>query len=188
MSFVHLHVHTHYSLLDGFSNIKKLMKRAKEYGMPAVAITDHGTMYGVIEFYQAAKAAEIKPIIGLEAYLAPRGMKDKDAQFDKRAYHLLLLAENDTGYRNLLKIASVSQLEGFYYHPRVDKEFLASHAEGIIATSACMKGEVPNTIMERGGNMRSRCWTGIMRSSVKSISFSNCSIMIFPNWSRSISI
>jgi len=150
MSFVHLHVHTHYSLLDGFSNIKKLVKRAKELGMPAVAISDHGTMYGVVEFYNAAKAAGVKPIIGLEGYLAPRRMTDKDAQFDKRAFHLLLLAENETGYRNLLQIASVSQLEGFYYHPRVDKQFLETHSEGIIATSACMKGEVPNTILERG--------------------------------------
>jgi DNA polymerase III, alpha subunit len=150
MSFVHLHVHTHYSLLDGFSNIKKLVKRAKELGMPAVAISDHGTMYGVVEFYNAAKAAGVKPIIGLEGYLAPRRMTDKDAQFDKRAFHLLLLAENETGYRNLLQIASASQLEGFYYHPRVDKQFLETHSEGIIATSACMKGEVPNTILERG--------------------------------------
>ncbi len=150
MSFVHLHVHTHYSLLDGFSNIKKLVKRAKEFGMPAVAISDHGTMYGAVEFYNAAKAAGVKPIIGLEGYLAPRRMADKDAQFDKRAFHLLLLAENDIGYRNLLQIASVSQLEGFYYHPRVDKQFLETHSEGIIATSACMKGEVPNTILERG--------------------------------------
>ncbi len=150
MSFVHLHVHTHYSLLDGYSNIKKLVQRAKDYEMPAVAISDHGTMYGVVEFYNIAKAAGIKPIIGLESYLAPRRMTDKDVQFDKRAYHLLLLAENDIGYLNLLKIASVAQLEGFYYHPRVDKEFLAAHSEGLIATSACLKGEVPNTIMERG--------------------------------------
>lgn len=150
MSFVHLHVHTHYSLLDGFSNIKKLMERAKEYGMPAVAISDHGTMYGAVEFYNTAKATQIKPIIGLESYLSPRRMTDKDAQFDKRAYHILLLAENNTGYRNLLKIASAAQLEGFYYHPRIDKEFLASHSDGLIATSACMKGEIPNTIMERG--------------------------------------
>ena len=150
MSFVHLHVHTHYSLLDGFSNIKKLVKRTKELGMPAVAITDHGTMFGVIEFYDAAKAAGVKPIIGLEGYLSPRGMKDKDAQLDKRSSHLLLLAENDTGYRNLLKIASASQLDGFYYHPRIDKDFLQSHSKGLIASSACIKGEVPTKILERG--------------------------------------
>ncbi|MCD6576384.1 MAG: DNA polymerase III subunit alpha [Anaerolineaceae bacterium] len=150
MSFVHLHVHTHYSLLDGFSKIKKLIKRTKEMGMPAVAITDHGTMFGVIEFYRAAKAAGIKPILGLEGYLSPRSMTDKDAQFDKRASHILLLAENKTGYQNLLRIASASQLEGFYYHPRIDKPFLAQHSEGIIASSACLKGEIPTTIMQRG--------------------------------------
>jgi DNA polymerase-3 subunit alpha len=150
MSFVHLHVHTHYSLLDGFSKIKKLVKRTKELGMPAVAITDHGTMFGVIEFYQAAKAVGVKPIIGLEGYLSPRRMTDKDAQFDKRASHILLLAENQTGYQNLLKIASASQLKGFYYHPRIDKPFLAQHSEGIIASSACLKGEIPTTIMQRG--------------------------------------
>jgi len=118
--------------------------------MPAVAITDHGTMFGVIEFYRAAKAVGVKPIIGLEGYLSPRGMTDKDAQFDKRASHILLLAENNTGYQNLLKIASASQLEGFYYHPRIDKPFLEQHSEGIIASSACMKGEIPTTIMQRG--------------------------------------
>ena len=150
MSFVHLHVHTHYSLLDGFSNIKKLVTRAKDFGMPAVTISDHGTMYGVIEFYNEAKKAGIKPIIGLEGYLAPRRMTDKDSKYDKSAFHLLMLAENQVGYRNLLKIASVSQLEGFYYHPRVDKEYLAAHSEGLILTSGCLKGEVPNTILQRG--------------------------------------
>ncbi len=150
MSFTHLHVHTHYSLLDGFSNIKKLVKRTKELGMSSLAITDHGTMFGVIEFYRSAKAAGVKPIIGLEAYMSPRGMKEKDAQLDKRASHLILLAENDTGYKNLLRIASAAQLDGFYYHPRVDKEFLKSHSEGLIASSACLKGEIPTKIMERG--------------------------------------
>ncbi len=118
--------------------------------MPAVAITDHGTMFGVIEFYRAAKAVGVKPIIGLEGYLSPRRMTDKDAQFDKRASHILLLAENNAGYQNLLKIASASQLEGFYYHPRIDKPFLEQHSEGIIASSACLKGEIPTTIMQRG--------------------------------------
>ena len=150
MPFTHLHVHTHYSLLDGFSNIKKLVKRAKELGMSSLAITDHGTMFGVIEFYRAAKAVGVKPIIGLEAYMSPRGMTEKDAQLDKRANHLLLLAENDIGYKNLLKIASAAQLDGFYYHPRVDKEFLKAHSEGLIASSACLKGEIPSKIMERG--------------------------------------
>jgi len=148
MSFSHLHVHTVYSLLDGFSNIKKLVKRVKEMGMPAVAITDHGTMFGSIDFFNAANAEGIKPIIGLESYLSARGMTDKDAKLDKRSSHLLLLAENQTGYLNLLKIASASQLDGFYYHPRIDHEFLAAHSEGIIATSGCLSAEIPRLLRE----------------------------------------
>lgn len=146
MTFTHLHVHTEYSLLDGFSNIKKLVKRAKEMEMPALAITDHGTMFGVIEFYNTAREAGIKPIIGIETYLAARSMTEKDAKEDKKSSHLLLLAKDETGYRNLLKIASAAQLDGFYYYPRTDKEFLASHAEGLIATTGCMAAEVPRLI------------------------------------------
>jgi DNA polymerase III subunit alpha len=146
MSFAHLHVHTEYSLLDGFSNIKKLVQRAKEMHMPALAITDHGTMFGVIEFYHTAREAGIKPIIGLEAYMAARSMKEHDVREDRRSSHLLLLAENATGYRNLLQIASAAQLEGFYYYPRIDKDFLADHAEGLIATTGCMSAEVPRMI------------------------------------------
>jgi len=148
MSFVHLHVHSEYSLLDGFSNIKKLVARAKEMGMPAVALTDHGTMFGVIDFYNAATNAGIKPVIGVESYLAPRGMSSRDPQFDKKATHILLLAENQTGYQNLLKIASAAQLDGFYYYPRIDHEFLAQHAEGLICTSGCMSAEVPRLISQ----------------------------------------
>jgi DNA polymerase-3 subunit alpha len=148
MTFAHLHVHTEYSLLDGFSNIKKLVKRAKEMEMPALAITDHGTMFGVIEFYHACKEAGIKPIIGLEAYLAARTMKEHDAKEDRRSSHLLLLAQNETGYKNLLQIASAAQLEGFYYYPRIDKEFLSKHAEGLICTSGCMSAEVPRLIRQ----------------------------------------
>ena len=143
--FVHLHLHTEYSLLDGFSKIKKVMQRAKEMNMPAVAITDHGTMFGVVEFYMAAQEAGIKPVIGLEAYMAPRDMRSRDPR-DKGANHLLLLAENQTGYQNLLEIASASQLEGFYYHPRIDHEFLEKHAEGLICTTACLAGEIPSMI------------------------------------------
>ncbi len=123
MSFVHLHVHSEYSLLDGFSNIKKLVQRAEEMGMPALALTDHGTMFGVIEFYNTATAAGIKPLIGVEAYLAARSMKEQDPQADKKSTHLLLLAENETGYHNLLQIASAAQLDGFYYYPRIDHEY-----------------------------------------------------------------
>jgi DNA polymerase-3 subunit alpha len=150
MSFVHLHVHSQYSLLDGFSNIKKLIGRAKELGMPAIALTDHGTMYGVIEFFNAAKAADIKPIIGLESYMAARRMQDRDGKLDKHSHHLLLLAENQMGYRNLLKIASAAQLDGFYYYPRIDHDFLEKHAEGIIGTSGCMSAEVPRALREKG--------------------------------------
>ena len=150
MSFAHLHVHTEYSLLDGFSNIKKLINRVKELNMQSVAITDHGTMFGVIEFYMAAKDAGVKPIIGLETYVSARRMTDRDAQKDKHSFHLLLLAENETGYKNLLKIASAAQLEGFYYYPRVDHEFLAQHSEGLIATTSCMSGEVPRAILHKG--------------------------------------
>ncbi len=149
MSFTHLHVHTEYSLLDGFSNIKKLISRAKELGMTSLAITDHGAMYGVIEFYERAKEAGIKPIIGVEAYLAARSMKERDPQEDKKSTHLLLLAENQTGYQNLLKIVSAAQTEGFYYYPRIDKDFLARHAEGLICTSGCLSAEVPR-LLEQG--------------------------------------
>jgi DNA polymerase-3 subunit alpha len=148
MSFVHLHVHTEYSLLDGFSNIPKLVKRAHEMGMPAIAITDHGTMFGVIEFYNAAQQAGIQPIIGLEAYVAARSMREHDPQEDKKSSHLLLLAENETGYRNLLQIASLAQLEGFYYYPRVDHDTLAQHSKGLIATTACMSGEIPRLVQQ----------------------------------------
>jgi DNA polymerase-3 subunit alpha len=148
MSFAHLHVHTEYSLLDGFSNIRKLVNRVKEMDMPAVAITDHGTMFGVIDFYKAAQETGVKPIIGLEAYMAARGMKDRDSKLDRSSYHLLLLAENETGYKNLLKIASASQLEGFYYYPRIDRDFLAAHSEGLICTSGCMSAEIPTALLE----------------------------------------
>ncbi len=147
MSFAHLHVHTEYSLLDGLSNIEKLVATAKAMGMPAVAITDHGTMFGVKEFYDAAKKADIKPIIGVEAYMAARRMTDRNAKLDKKSSHLLLLAKNDVGYRNLLKIVSAAQTEGFYYRPRIDREFLANHAEGLIATSGCMSAEIPRALL-----------------------------------------
>jgi DNA polymerase-3 subunit alpha len=153
MSFAHLHVHTEYSILDGFSNIKKLVQRAKEMEMPALAITDHGTMFGVVDFYHAAKDVGIKPIIGVEGYMAARGMRDRDPQFDKRSSHLLLLAENQTGYKNLLKITSAAQLDGFYYFPRIDHDYLAAHSEGIIATSGCMAAEIPRAIKQ--GNLES---------------------------------
>ena len=148
MNFTHLHVHTEYSLLDGSSKIKELPARAKELGMDSLAITDHGVMYGVIDFYRACKAAEIKPIIGCEVYVAPGSRFDKEAigHGDDRYYHLVLLAEDNTGYSNLMKIVSRGFTEGFYYKPRVDYEVLEKYHEGIIALSACLAGEVARDI------------------------------------------
>ncbi len=147
MAFTHLHVHTEYSLLDGSSKIKEIVKRAKELGMDSLAITDHGVMYGVIDFYKAAREAGIKPIIGCEIYVSPSSRFDKEAGVsDDRYYHLVLLAENDTGYHNLMKIVSKGFTEGFYYKPRVDYEVLEQYSEGIIALSACLAGEVARNL------------------------------------------
>ena len=145
--FVHLHVHTQYSLLDGANQIDALVQEAKGFGMPALAITDHGNLFGAIEFYQKATAAGIKPIIGCEAYLATKSRFDREGQLAHNDYyHLILLAANRTGYQNLLKLASKAYLEGFYYKPRVDKELLVEHHEGLIALSGCLSGEVPYLI------------------------------------------
>ncbi|NDJ54128.1 MAG: DNA polymerase III subunit alpha [Chloroflexi bacterium] len=146
--FAHLHVHTEYSLLDGMSRIKDAVSYAVELGMSSLAITDHGAMYGVVEFYDACKKAGIKPIIGVETYLAPRGMEDRDPQLDRDYKHLLLLAQNQTGYQNLLKIASESQLRGYYYKPRIDKAFLAAHSEGVICTTGCLAAPIPQLLMK----------------------------------------
>ena len=146
MSFTHLHVHTEYSLLDGSNKIKELIGRVKELGMDSVAITDHGVMYGVIDFYREAKKNGIRPIIGCEVYVAPGSRFEKEGRDDSRYYHLVLLAENDVGYHNLIKIVSRGFTEGFYYKPRVDKELLRQYSEGIIALSACLAGEVPSYI------------------------------------------
>ena len=143
MEFTHLHVHTEYSLLDGSSKIKEITSRAKELGMKSLAITDHGVMYGVIDFYKAAKEVGIKPILGCEVYVAPGSRFDKQpGESESRYYHLVLLAENNTGYKNLMKIVSRGFTEGFYYKPRVDYEVLEQFHEGIIALSACLAGEV----------------------------------------------
>ena len=166
MSFAHLHVHTEYSLLDGSNKIKECIARVKELGMDSVAITDHGVMFGVIDFYRAAKEAGIKPILGCEVYVAPGSRFDKEVggSGEDRYYHLVLLAENDLGYHNLMKLVSRGFTEGYYYKPRVDLELLQEYHEGIIALSACLAGEVQRNIM-RGmyseAKAAAECYEGI---------------------------
>ena len=148
MSFVHLHVHTEYSLLDGACRIGNMMDRVKELGQSAIAITDHGVMYGCIDFYKAAKAAGIKPIIGCEVYVARRRMDDRVHGIDNDPYHLVLLCENRKGYENLCLMVSEAFTHGFYGKPRVDLELLEKYHEGLIATSACLAGGVAQYLME----------------------------------------
>ncbi len=148
MPFTHLHVHTEYSLLDGMCRIPQLIQKAKEMGLDSLAITDHGSLYGIIQFYTKAREAGIKPILGCELYVAPNGRTSRTPA-DKKPYHLVVLAKNEVGYHNLLRLSSKGFLEGFYYKPRVDKELLAQHSEGLIALSACLQGEVARLIVER---------------------------------------
>ncbi|MBW2157123.1 MAG: DNA polymerase III subunit alpha [Deltaproteobacteria bacterium] len=148
VDFVHLHVHTQYSLLDGAIRIDRLLKRVADFDMDAVAITDHGTMFGALTFYEQANNAGIKPIIGCECYLAPRGLKDKTSLDKGGLSHLILLAENREGYRNLCKLCTIAQLEGFYYKPRIDKKVLKHHSKGLIGLSACLHGEIPRLIQD----------------------------------------
>ena len=146
--FTHLHVHTEYSLLDGACRIKELIKRAKDLNMDSLAITDHGSMYGTVEFYKQAKKEGIKPILGFEAYVSPRKMTDKDPQKDKNQYHLVLLAENQEGWQNIIKLCSIGFVDGYYYKPRIDHEALSQYKNGIIALSACLAGEVQSYLLE----------------------------------------
>jgi len=142
-SFVHLHTHTEYSLLDGASRITALFERAAAEGMPALAMTDHGAMFGALNFYEAGVAAGVKPILGVEAYVAPGSRFDRQPGEDAEKYrHLTLLARNETGYRNLLKLVSDASIDGFYHRPRIDKELLAERAEGLIGLSGCLAGEI----------------------------------------------
>ncbi|EKD47695.1 MAG: hypothetical protein ACD_65C00329G0003, partial [uncultured bacterium] len=152
MSFVHLHNHTHYSLLDGLAKVDEYLGLCKEYGLPAMAITDHGVMYGAIEFYQKFKAASVKPIIGCEAYITDdRKVKDPSARYN----HIVLLAKNEKGYKNLMKITTLAHLEGFYYKPRLDFEILEKYGDGIIATSACLAGDIPKALLS-GDQIKAR--------------------------------
>ncbi len=150
--FTHLHVHSHYSLLDGLTKIDQLIKRAKELDMDSLALTDHGVLYGAIEFYQKAKKAGIKPIIGAELYIAPEGRHFKRPNVDKKRWHLIVLAKNKIGYHNLIQLITRAHLEGFYYKPRVDKGLLKEHAEGLVAMSACLGGEIAKTVL--GGDIK----------------------------------
>ena len=144
--FTHLHVHTEYSLLDGMCRIDPLVERAKAMGMNSLAITDHGVLYGAIQFYQAAKKAGIKPILGCETYIAPATRQSRTAA-DKGNNHIVLLAKNQIGWHNLMQLITKASLEGYYYKPRVDRELLRQHSEGLIALSACLAGEVPSLIL-----------------------------------------
>ncbi len=146
--FVHLHVHSHYSMLDGMGKIPDLVAKAKNDGQPALALTDHGVMHGIVEFYEECTKQGIKPILGIETYVAPRTMKDKQPRVDSSTYHLILLAKNEAGYRNLMKLTSLAHLDGYYYKPRIDKKLLKEHSEGLIACSACVQGEIPRKSLE----------------------------------------
>ena len=145
--FVHLHIHSEYSLLDGANRIKDLPVRAKELGMKAMALTDHGVMYGAIDFYKACKKEGIKPIIGCEVYVAPRSRFDKEPNIDNHYYHLILLAKNNQGYKNLSKLVSIGFVDGYYYKPRIDLEVLEKYHEGLICLSACLAGAVNQALL-----------------------------------------
>ena len=147
MAFTHLHVHTEYSLLDGAARIRDVVARARELGMESLAITDHGVMFGAVDFYKECKKQGIKPIIGCEVYTAVRRMTDKESDKDKGQGHLILLAKNETGYKNLIKIVSEGFIRGFYYKPRIDKEVLRAHSEGIISLSGCLAGNVQHRLL-----------------------------------------
>lgn len=149
MNFVHLHNHSHYSLLDGLPKIDAIVRRARELDMPAVALTDHGVLYGAVEFYQKARQAGVKPILGIEAYLARNSLSDKQAKVDDRSFHIILLAKNITGYKNLIKLSTLSHLEGFYYKPRIDLAALKKHHEGLICLTACLNGHIPTLLLSK---------------------------------------
>ena len=146
--FVHLHVHSEFSLLDGAARIEELALQAKNLGMSALALTDHGVMYGAIAFYKACQKHDIKPIIGCEVYMTSGGMKDKALRSEQPIHHLILLAKNDIGYRNLMYLTSMAQLHGFHYKPRLDFQLLTQHAEGLICLSSCLAGEVPRLLLQ----------------------------------------
>ncbi|MAF20765.1 MAG: DNA polymerase III subunit alpha [Parcubacteria group bacterium] len=148
MKFTHLHVHSHYSLLDGLAKIDQILDACQELKMPSIALTDHGSMYGLVEFYKKAKKRGVRPILGCEAYVTPASMRQKRPNVDTKRYHLILLVKNEQGYQNLVKLTTKAYLQGFYYKPRIDKELLKKHAQGLIGASACMAGQIPRMIMD----------------------------------------
>src|SRR5437870_1227486 len=162
-SFVHLHTHTEFSLLDGAARIDQLVTKAAEFGMPAIAMTDHGVMFGALDFYQAACDAGIKPIMGVEAYVAPRSRFDRERGENEEAYrHLTILARNEEGYRNLLRLVTDAHLEGFYHRPRIDKDLLAERSAGLIGLSGCLASET-NRLLLAGQLDRARDVAGTYR-------------------------
>jgi DNA polymerase-3 subunit alpha len=174
--FVHLHLHTEYSLLDGACRLDRLMDRAHELKFPALAVTDHGAMYGAIDFYQAAREKGINPIIGCEVYVAPGSRLEKKTTSGGRDvyHHLVLLAKDETGYKNLIKLTTEAHLTGYYYKPRIDKELLAAHKEGLIALSGCLASEIPEWVLKDQLD-RAR------RRSARRIFISNCKTTALPN-------
>ena len=188
--FVHLHLHTEFSLLDGACRLDRLMDRAHELKFPSLAITDHGVLYGAIEFYQAAREKGIKPIIGCEVYVAPGSRLEKKAAPGGRdAYnHLVLLARDETGYKNLIQLATRAHLDGYYYKPRIDKELLAAHKDGLIALSGCIASEVPEAILKDQLPGRARRLTGSSRRSARRIFTSNSKTTASPSRPRSTAI
>lgn len=146
--FTHLHVHSHYSLLDGLAKIDDLVTKTKALGMDSLALTDHGNLYGAVEFYKKAKKEGLKPILGIEAYLAPNGHLNKRPGIDELRYHLILLAKDKIGWKNLVKLATIASTDGFYYKPRIDKEILLKYAEGLVCLSGCFSGEISRLLSQ----------------------------------------
>ena len=147
--FTHIHVHSHYSLLDGLPKIDEILDYVKELGMDSVALTDHGVLYGAVEFFKKAKQKGVKPIIGAEMYMAFERMQQKRPNIDDKRYHLVLLVKNEEGYKNLVKLITLSHLEGFYYKPRIDEETLAEYSSGLICLSGCIQGKIPKLILSK---------------------------------------
>ena len=187
MAFTHLHLHTEYSLLDGACRLGELCAVAKDLGQTALAITDHGNMFGAVDFYKTAKANGIKPIIGCEVYVAERNLTDKVHGLDSQRYHLVLLCKNETGYKNLIQMVSKSWVDGFYVRPRVDKALLEEYHEGLIALSACLAGEIPRklSVKDFEGAKETALWYNrvfgagnyySLKFSARTISFWNCRI------------